>query len=130
MMKLLYLLKNKNNINLDITIFKFKKLPDEILFYIYKEFLEIDILYNDFIKDLKSKESCQLNIIKINKWIPLILGKKKFLKYVCENLKNEHKEMFFIKLYHDLRLKNTKPFINIQTKGESFALSLLFSLYH
>jgi hypothetical protein len=82
------------------------------------------------LKDLKSKESCQLNIIKIKRWIPIILGKKKFLKYICDNLKTENDEKCFINIYEELRLKNIKNFINIKTNGYNFALTLLFTLYH
>jgi hypothetical protein len=100
-----------------------KNLPDCIKKYIYYEFLETENYYKIIKKSLDTEESQNLNINCIRPLIPLILVKKKLLKYLCEKI------FCFNIVYNDHKIKNNKCFVLMQ-KGDSFALSILMYLYH
>ena len=63
-----------------------EKLPQELKKYIYEEYIETQLFYDNFKEALDSKESHMLNIVNIHPFIPLILAKPKYIKYLLLNL--------------------------------------------
>lgn len=128
-MKNLIHLQNRRKVINEISFLIYKKLPDDILHYIYKEFIEIELMYIEFVKDLNKRESLKLCIIFIRPWIPIILGKPKFLNYLKLNIKSDDGSYIFNSVIKS-RINNRKQFFNAKNKGDSFALEILFNLYH
>jgi len=107
-----------DNINKNI-----EKLPEDLKKYIYREFIQTELFYEEFKNIIESKECQSLNATSIYKYIPIILSKPKYIKYLC-------KKMPFIEtIYRDHKIKNNKIF-RLMTKGQSFAQCILMYLYH
>lgn len=105
------------------------KLPDDIIRYIYKEFIEIEY-HTKIIKELlNTRESIKLNIINIRPYIPFILSKPELCNYLCNNLILHNNYKYFEETYKYYKKNNNKHFSQM-TKGDSFALTLLMKLYH
>ena len=126
-----YIYYNFNEINIDSIKIEendnieknIKKLPEELKKYIYHEFIETELFYQEFKNVIESKESQSLNASFIYKYIPIILSKPKYIKYLC-------KKMPFIQIiYRDHKIRNNKSF-RLMTKGQSFAQCILMYLYH
>jgi len=100
-----------------------KKLPEELKKYIYEEYIETEIFYDKFKEALDSIESQRLNIVKISPFIPIILAKPKYIKYLLLKL------YCFKTIYNDHKIKKEKSF-RLMNNGESFAQCILMYLYH
>ena len=72
-------IEENNNIEKNI-----KKLPEDLKKYIYTEFIETELFYQEFNKIIESKECQLLNASSIYKYIPIILSKPKYIKYLCK----------------------------------------------
>jgi hypothetical protein len=106
-----------------------QELPEDIIRYIYKEYIEVDLYYNTFIASLYSKNSICLNIIDIKPIIPIILSNPKLVTYCCNHVTDRYAGKFFELVYITHKIKNEKNFMNLK-KGYSFALSLLMFIHH
>ena len=100
-----------------------EKLPEELKKYIYKEYIETQLFYDKFNEALNSKESRYLNIVNIHHFIPLILAKPEYIKYLLLKL------YCFRWIYNDHKIIKKKTFI-LMNNGESFAQCILMHLYH
>jgi hypothetical protein len=100
-----------------------KKLPDSISLKIYKEFLEPEIYYLIYNEMINNYESKKLNIILVKPYVTIFLSKPLVLNYLL------HKCNAFKNSYNDHKVKKIKNFKNLNN-GDSFALSILFYLYH
>lgn len=98
-------------------------LPNELKIKIYKEYLEPIVYYSLYNEALLSKTSKLLNIANILPYIPIINSKPLVLRHVNNNCQ------IFRKVYNRHKIENKKNFIKM-SKGESFALSILFYAYH
>jgi hypothetical protein len=108
------------------------KLPTDVTIYIYKEFLELDCLFQDIEWLLETKHSRRLNTIFIRPLLPKILANKRLCVYLCEKLvSKDYNEGFryFELVYREHKIEKKKNFVGA-TNGDSFALSLLMYLYH
>jgi hypothetical protein len=114
--------------NIDIFFF-IKKLPDNIKKYIYYEFFETKIYFNEFNILLNNRLSKKLNISLIRPHIPIILSKPKLISYFCTNILGYKNHKTFETVYIQHKIQNNKSFVNM-TNGDSFALALLMYLYH
>ena len=104
----------KNNID---------KLPTEIVEKIYREYLEPELFYIRYKEIIEHPTSMSLNGEYLIAFIPIILAKPLVCKYIsikCEK---------FNKSYTTHKINNKKIF-KLMSKGESFAATILFSLYH
>jgi hypothetical protein len=99
------------------------KLPEDLVIKIYKEHFEPDILFIMYKNIIESPESVRLNDAKLSKFLPIIFAKPIACKYIGERC------YAFNNSFHDHKIKNTKNFVNMK-KGQSFALTILFYLYH
>ena len=98
------------------------KLPDDIKNKIYKEYLEPIIYYNLYIDTLEYSGKRYIYIY-LSKLLPYIFAKKNVKNYII------NKCIGFNTSYEKHKINNTKSFIKL-TKGESFALSVIYSYYH
>ena len=103
--------------------YNINKLPEELKKYIYQEYIEIQLFYDNFKEALDSQESQMLNIVKIHPFIPLILAKPKYIKYFLLKL------YCFNTIYNDHKIQKKKTFI-LMNNGKSFAQCILMYLYH
>lgn len=111
--------KNKINATRELI----NSLPNELKIKIYKEYLEPIVYYSLYNEALLSKTSKLLNIANILPYIPIINSKPLVLRHVY------NKCQIFRKVYNTHKIENKKNFIKM-SKGESFALSILFYAYH
>jgi hypothetical protein len=103
--------------------YNINKLPEELKKYIYQEYIEIQLFYDNFKEALDSQESQMLNIVKIHPFIPLILAKPKYIKYFLLKL------YCFKTIYNEHKIRRHKSF-RLMNNGESFAQCILMYLYH
>ena len=101
------------------------KLPIEIIRKIYKEHFECEWICEEFMHCIKSRESQRLNGQPLWRLLPRLFATPLALRLVCsrnETVKN---------VYEYCKSNNPpkKNFVNLK-KGESFALTILFTLYH
>ena len=113
-------IKSKSNRKLIILI---KKLPEELKIKIYKEYFEVEYYNKIILQALDTNNSISLQINDIRPLIPIILSKKNLITYL--NINNS----IFKELYNSHKFNNKKNFV-LCKKGDSFALSWLFYLYH
>jgi len=99
------------------------KLPYDIKFYIYKNFIEPNLFYDKYKKLIAEKESSQLNISKIRPELPLLLKNE----LIINNLRKKCK--IFDVVYSKHKITNEKNFI-LLNQGNSFCLALLYYFYH
>jgi hypothetical protein len=109
--------------------FLIKKLPDDIKKYIYYEFLETKIYFDEFNIHLNNILSKKLNISLIRQYIPIILSKPKLISYFCTNILGYDNYKIFETVYIQHKIQNNKNFIKM-TNGNSFSLTLLMYLHH
>ena len=99
------------------------KLPAEIITKIYKEYLEPELFYIRYKYIIEHPASVSLNGEYLIKFIPIIFAKPNICKYILTKC-NKFKESYTIH-----KINNIKTF-NLMTRGQSFAATILFSLYH
>jgi hypothetical protein len=99
------------------------KLPCEIVLKIYKEYLEPEIFYIRYKEIIEHPTSMSLNGEYLVPYIPILLAKPNICKYISKKCK-QFKESYTIH-----KITNKKSF-HLMTNGQSFAATILFSLYH
>ena len=104
-----------------------KKIPMALIKYIYEEFFEANIVYQQFINALECEKSQRLNIESLFNNIKIIFHKNKknsmIIPYICKN--NEIFNEYYIAHY----INNIKHFKHLYI-DKSFALCILMTLYH
>ena len=104
-----------------------KKIPIDLIKYIYEEFFEANIVYQQFINALECEKSQRLNIETLFNNIKIIFHKNQknsmIIPYICKN--NEIFNTYYIAHY----IKNIKHFRRLNLDN-SFALCILMTLYH
>ena len=118
-------INNINNIDNLENIKKniFDKLPTEIIVKIYKEYLEPELFYISYKNIIEHPTSKSLNGEYLIAFIPIILAKP----YICKYISTKCRQ--FKESYIEHKINNKKTF-KLMTKGQSFAATILFSLYH
>jgi hypothetical protein len=99
------------------------KLPEELVRKIYKDYLETEVYYDIYKKIIVSNASISLDIKDLLPFIPLVLSKPHICLYISKKCHG------FCSSYKEHKIENTKIFV-LMKKGESFAATILFSLYH
>ena len=110
----------------DIEVIKKKiidKLPREIVEKIYREYIEPELYYFIYKDIICHSTSISLNEEYLIAFLPIILAKPTVCQYISIKCPN------FKKSYIEHKINNKKQF-KLMTKGQSFTLSILFSLYH
>jgi len=104
-----------------------KKLPIDLIKYIYEEFFEANFAYQQLITAIHCEDSCKLNMIPLFNCIQKIFTKNTnnltIIPYICKN----HK--IFNKYYIDQYIKNIKHFRKMDI-DHSFVTCILMALYH
>ena len=99
------------------------RLPEDLVQYIYKNYVEVDLFYNTVKSVIESEDSTRLNNTELSKLIPIILAKPAYIEYCCRKI------AYFGHVYKTQKIRGHKDFIYM-TRGQSFAQSLLMYLYH
>jgi hypothetical protein len=99
------------------------KLPTEIVIKIYKEYLEPELIYIRYKEIVLHHTAMLLNGEQLIKIIPIILAKP----IVCKHIST--KCNYFKETYTKHKINNIKTF-RLMRKGQSFAATILFSMYH
>jgi hypothetical protein len=110
-----------NNINTLST--KISLLPQEIKNKIYTEYFEPEIFYDKYIFVLYSEASQSLEYTQLRQLLPILLSKKLVIKLLCSNCE------IFRDVYTSHKLNKKKCFRKFKN-GNSFALEILYCLYH
>lgn len=97
-------------------------LPSEITRYIYEEYIEAQIIYENFVSALEDARSERLDPTLIRPMIPIILAKPKYIA-ICRKIPE------FDIVYREHKIRNQKSF-RLMNKGDSFATAILFYKYH
>ena len=97
-------------------------LPCDLKKYLYTDFIDPQMLFCKFKKALETEESLSLNIVNIRHFIPIILAKQHYID-ICNTIPE------FKIVYTEHKIKNKKYFI-LMNNGDSFAMAILFYLYH
>jgi hypothetical protein len=115
----------QNNVNNIDNIMKtiINKLPAEIVLKIYREYFEPEIFYIRYKDIIEHPTSMSLNGEYLIAFIPIILAKPFICKYISTKCRQ------FKESYIEHKINNKKTF-KLMTKGQSFAATILFSLYH
>jgi len=98
-------------------------LPQEIKDKIYKEYFEPELFYDKYMFILYSEPSMALDQSQLRELLPNILSNKLVIKMLCNRCET------FRDVYKSHKLKNKKGFSTFKN-GNSFALEILFYLYH
>jgi hypothetical protein len=98
-------------------------LPNELKMKIYKEYLEPEIYYFMYQDAIKSIESTKLNMVNLRPIIPILLSKPLVRQFICKKCNT------FRSVFNKHKIEKDKLFTKL-IKGDSFALSILFSIYH
>jgi hypothetical protein len=111
---------------LDIIKFKYfiKNLPIDIVKKIYQDYIKPDLIYSRLLKILCSVESKQLNHMKLNNFIKIVLSNDIVIKYLIKNNK------IFNQIYNSHIIKGNKTFKLSPDHLSSMSLSWLMYLYH
>lgn len=109
-----------DSVNIDNIV---NKLPAEIIIKIYKEYLEPEIFYIRYKNIIEHPTSMSLNGEYLLEFTPIILAKPFICKYISTKCRQ------FKESYIEHKINNKKTF-KLMTKGQSFAATILFSLYH
>jgi hypothetical protein len=99
------------------------KLPQELVIRIYKDYLEGDVYYTIYKNIIKDPISQRLNGELLIPFIPIVLSKPIVCKYIREMSPQ------FCSSFKHHKIDNIKVF-TLMLKGQSFAATILFSLYH
>ena len=106
-----------------------KRLPEEVVLYIYKEFFEPDVYYQLYHRLVSKRDSIRLEIEYIRPFLPHILAKPHVVKYFSNKLITGNSYAYFESMYKRHKIEKRKYFSQM-TQGDSLALSLLMCLYH
>ena len=99
------------------------RLPQDLVIKIYKEYLEPEVYYTLYKNIIESRESIALNGTELVEFLPRLLAKPVACKYISE------KCFAFNNSFQGHKIKNKKSF-KLMRKGQSFAATILFNLYH
>ena len=108
---------------------RIQKLPVELQRYIFKEYIELPLYFDEFQEKLNHHSAHNLCIQYILPYIPLILAHPLWVKYFSDHIIGLNDSRPFHMVYKMHKEHNTKNFI-LMKKGQSFALTLLMFLYH
>lgn len=100
-----------------------EKLPQDIKLYIYKNYIEPNLLLEEYKNAIKNIKSVRLDIIVIRSILPVLYKNEIVINY----LRNECK--IFNIVHREHKIENKKNF-KLLNNGDSFCLSLLYYLYH
>jgi hypothetical protein len=98
-------------------------LPEDLLIKIYKDYLEADVYYMIYKNIIELQISQRLDEYLLSQLIPIILSKPIVCKYIRE------KCPAFCSSFIKHKIDNNKVF-TLMKKGQSFAATILFTLYH
>ena len=99
------------------------KLPQELVIKIYKDYLEADVYYIIYKNIIEDPISQSLKGELLIPFIPIVLSKPIVCKYITEKCRG------FNSSFKQHKIDNRKVF-TLMLKGNSFAYTILFSLYH
>jgi hypothetical protein len=99
------------------------KLPEDVVIQIYKDYLEPEVYYGIYKKIINDSISKELNDKLLTPLIPIILSKPIVCKYL--SMQCDIFRYYFI----EHKIFNKKKFTLLK-KGKSFALCILFRMYH
>lgn len=97
-------------------------LPCDLKKYLYTDFVDPQMLFCKFKTALETEDSHRLNPVNIRHFIPIILAKQNYID-ICNTIPE------FKIVYTEHKLKNKKHFVQMNN-GDSFALAILFYMYH
>lgn len=98
-------------------------LPQEIKNKMYKEYFEPELFYDKYTFILYSEPSMELDQSMLRELLPHIFSKKRVIKMLCKRCE------IFRDVYNSHKLNKKKGFVKLKN-GNSFALEILFYLYH
>lgn len=99
------------------------KLPEVLVIKIYKDYLEADVYYTIYKNIINDPISQGLNGKLLIPIIPIVLSKPIVCKYIRDMCPQ------FCSSFKHHKIDNKKVF-TLMLKGQSFAATILFSLYH
>ena len=99
------------------------KLPQEIVRKIYREYLESEMYFTIYKNIIKNPISQELNGKILKPFVPIILSKPDTCKYISQNCHAFNYSFIQHKI-------NKKKVFRLMNNKESFAATILFSLYH
>lgn len=99
------------------------KLPQDLVIKIYKDYLEADVYYTIYKNIIEDPISQRLSGKLLIPFIPIILSKKEHCLYIMKKC-TAFSSSFIIH-----KIQNRKEFA-LMKKGQSFAATILFRLYH
>ena len=106
------------------------RLPYDIVWYIYKEFIEVEQLYILFQERMNTRTSVRLDVEDIRPLLPRVLANPMAVRYFSERmLLGTSKFPFFKEIYEKTKTQDKRDF-PLMKKGNSFCLSLLMYKYH
>jgi hypothetical protein len=116
-----------SNLKIIMVLILQKKIPMVLIKYIYEEFFDAYILYQQFINALECKKSQSLNTETLFNNIKIIFHKNTknpiIIPYICKN------HEIFNEYYIDHYINNIKRFKKLNI-DKSFVLCILMKLYH
>lgn len=116
------------NTTIDLNVM-LDRLPYDVIWYIYKEFIQVEQLYILFQQRLHSRTSLQLNASEIRPLLPQVLANPMAVHYFSKQMVIQTDFYFFQHLYEMARIKKEKNFRHMKN-GTSFCTSLLMYLHH
>ena len=107
------------------------RLPYDIVWYIYKEFIEVEQLYILFQERMNTRSSVRLEVADIRPLLPRVLANPMAVRYFSKHmvLGGEVKFPFFQEVYEKTKVQENRDF-PLMKKGNSLCLSLLMYKYH
>jgi len=99
------------------------RLPEDLVIKIYKDYLEAEVYYMMYKNIIESPISKSLNGKLLIQFLPSIFSNP----IVCKNIRE--KCHLFYSSFKKHKIDNNKEYLLIK-KGQSFAATILFSLYH
>lgn len=118
----------KMNTTLDLDVM-LERLPYDVIWYIYKEFIQVEQLYILFQQRLHSRTSLQLNASELRPLLPQILANPMAVRYFSKQMVILPDFHFFQHIYEKTRIQNEKNFRQMHN-GTSFCTALLMYLHH
>lgn len=115
--------RSKTNENLTETLALINTLPDDIKRKIYEDCFEGKALYKEFLKQLKSQSSKQLQYHNMIEITERILKFPCVVEYLCK------KSSVFDYYYKDHFILNKTHYVQ-KSRVESFIFCILMHLYH
>jgi hypothetical protein len=99
------------------------KLPEELVLKIYKKYLEADVYYTIYTNIIKDPISKGLSGELLIPFISIVFSKPIVCKYIREMCPR------FCSSFEQHKIKNKKQY-HLMLNGQSFAATILLSLYH